>query len=208
MRWQVWFLFAATEAALCIAPGPAVLLVLAQALKGGTAQAIWSILGILAANTAYFVLSAAGVGGVLIASGRLFFAVKWIGVAYLLWLGFVAFRGQSHSLSLAPAPDARVRGRRLFANGFILQMSNPKALVFFTALVPQFIDPRRAILPQMAILAITSGVIEFLVQLGYAALAGRASAFALRPRFAATANRVAGSLLVAAGLGMAAIRQT
>jgi threonine/homoserine/homoserine lactone efflux protein len=100
-----------------------------------------------------------------------------------------------------------VRGARLFLNGFILQMSNPKALAFFVALLPQFINPHAAIAPQVAILAATSMVIELLVQLGYALLAGRAAHLAAQPRFARITDRVAGSLLIGAGLGMAALRR-
>ena len=207
MSWQVWSMFAATETALCFVPGPAVLLVLSQALRRGTAMTIWSIFGILAANTVYFVLSATGIGAILIASYDVFFFVKWVGVVYLLWLGIGAFLGRSKLLSLAPDTGVRAGGDRLFMNGFILQMSNPKALVFFSALLPQFIDPHRPVWSQMAILAITSVAIEFLVQFFYASLAGRAAGFATQPRFAAIMNRLSGSLLIAAGVGMAALRR-
>jgi threonine/homoserine/homoserine lactone efflux protein len=188
-------------------PGPAVLLVLSQAIARGTRLAIWSILGILAANTTYFVLSATGIGAVLLASYELFFAIKWIGAAYLVWLGVSAFLGKSKVLSVSGSADRTMAGRYMFANGFILQMSNPKALIFFTALLPQFIDPRARIWPQIAILAATSVVIEFLVQLFYAMLAGRANSFVMRPRFAAITDRIAGSLLIAAGAGLAAVRR-
>jgi threonine/homoserine/homoserine lactone efflux protein len=90
----------------------------------------------------------------------------------------------------------------------VLQLSNPKALVFFTALLPQFINPHAAIIPQVTILALTSVVIEFLVQLFYAVLAGRASRLATEPRFARLTERVSGALLIGAGLGMAALRRT
>src|SRR5579872_6992952 len=109
-------------------PGPAVLLVLATALRLGGRRSIVSSLGILTANTVYFSLSATGVGALLVASYRLFFFVKWIGAAYLVVLGLRTIFGAVHSL--APKPDAPVRERRLFLNGFLLQMSNPKAIVF------------------------------------------------------------------------------
>jgi threonine/homoserine/homoserine lactone efflux protein len=207
MTWQVWTTFAVLETVLCFTPGPAVLLVLSQALSRGTARTVWSILGILSANTVYFILSATGVGAILMASYDLFFAIKWIGASYLVWLGLTEIFGH-HSL-LSPRPDADPRGDalRMFRKGFILQMSNPKALVFFTALVPQFLNPHTALLPQVLILAATSAAIEFLVQLLYALLAGRFSHLAVRPGFAKITNRVAGSLLIAAGVGMAAIRR-
>lgn len=207
MTWQIWSAFAIIETALCLTPGPAVLLVLSQALRHGTLRTIWSIQGILAANTFYFVLSATGIGAILLASYDLFFAIKWIGAAYLVWLGASAFFGKSKTFSLKRADATPVRDSRLYLNGFVLQMSNPKALLFFTALLPQFINPHAAIVPQVTILALTSVVIEFLVQLFYAVLAGRAAHLASRPRFARITERVAGSLLIGAGIGMAALRR-
>jgi homoserine/homoserine lactone efflux protein len=207
LSWQLWFLFAVTETVLCFVPGPAVLLVLSQAISRGTKLALWSILGILAANTLYFVLSATGIGAVLLASYELFFAIKWVGAVYLVWLGVTAFFGKSKLLSLSGAAERGTREPRMFANGFILQMSNPKALVFFTALVPQFIDTHAPVWPQIMILALTSVAIEFLVQFFYATLAGRATVLVTRPRFAVITDRAAGALLVAAGAGLAAIRR-
>jgi len=208
MTWSTWFMFFVVETALCLTPGPAVLLVLSQALTRGSSKALWSIGGIIAANTLYFVLSATGIGAILLASYKLFFAIKWVGAAYLVWLGVSAFFGKSKVLSVGRDERAPVSSGRMFLNGFILQMANPKALVFFTALLPQFINPKAAVIPQVAILALTSVVVEFFVQLFYALLAGRVTHLATQPRFAAITNRIAGSLLVGAGIGMAAIRRT
>ncbi len=207
MTWQVWLAFAILETVLCFTPGPAVLLVLSQALSRGTAKTVWTILGILSANTAYFIVSATGLGATLAASNNIFFAIKWIGAAYLVWLGLNEIFGAHARLAIAPADAARGLAGPMFVRGFALQMSNPKALVFFTALVPQFLNPHAALVPQIAILAVTSMIIEFAVQIFYAALVGRFTHLATRPRFAAVANRVAGSLLIAAGIGMAALRR-
>jgi homoserine/homoserine lactone efflux protein len=207
VTWQVWLAFAVLETVLCLTPGPAVLLVLSQALSRGTAKTVWAILGILTANTAYFIVSASGLGAILAASYDIFFAIKWIGAAYLVWLGLNEIFGAHAQLAIAPADAKRRLAGPMFVRGFALQMSNPKALVFFTALVPQFRNPHAALVPQIAILAVTSMVIEFGVQIFYAALAGRFTHLATRPRFAAIANRVTGSLLIAAGIGMAALRR-
>jgi threonine/homoserine/homoserine lactone efflux protein len=204
---EAWALFALTEAALCLTPGPAVLLVVSQGLARGTRASICSNLGILAGNTVYFVLSATGLGAVLLASYELFSAVRWLGAAYLVWLGVSAFRGRSAVFSAAPAAGAPRRPGRMLLDGVVLQVANPKALVFFTALLPQFIDPRGSLVVQVAILAATSVMIEFGVLLAYGAAAGRMTALAARPRLGTLANRVAGSMLITAGVGMAAIRR-
>ena len=205
MTLETWMLFVITEAALCFTPGPAVLLVLSHGLTRGTGSSVYANLGILTGNAAYFALSATGLGALLLASYEVFSAIRWLGAAYLVWLGVMAFFGKSAVLAVnRAAPTSAVR---TFANGALLQVANPKALVFFVALLPQFIDPNRAVLAQVAILGVTSVVIEFGVLLAYGALAGRLTSVAARPRFQRLANRIAGTMLVAAGVGMARLER-
>jgi homoserine/homoserine lactone efflux protein len=202
----MWSLFAVTEALLCLTPGPAVLFVLAQGLGRGAGGSLWASLGILAGNTFYFALSATSLGALLVASHDAFFAIKWAGAAYLIWLGLRALRARGTVLAVRPAAGD-LRGLRLVARGFAVQAANPKALVFFTALLPQFIDPARSVAFQVGILGATSVVIEFVVLAGYGVLAGRAARLAEAPLVAAWLERAAGVLLLAAGLRMAALRR-
>jgi homoserine/homoserine lactone efflux protein len=196
-----------TETVLCLTPGPAVLFVLSSALRAGARKGVASIAGILSANAVYYVLSATGIGALMSASHDLFFTVKWLGAAYLIYLGLRALRGSESMLAKVDNSPAQFRGWRLLGDGFVLQMSNPNSIVFFTALLPQFINPRSAIAPQMAILGVTSVAIEFFVLLGYGLAAERASILARRPRYAAWTNRIAGMLLIAAGAGLATLRR-
>jgi len=202
MSWASLGAFTVAMTALCVVPGPAVLLVVSQALSHGSAKATWSILGITAAGTAWFVLSATGIGAALTASTELFFAIKWVGVVYLLWLGASAF--WRTSMLAAVRPDAGSgQPARLFWGGFVLQMANPNVLLFFTAFLPQFIAPKAPLVPQLAVLAVVTAVIELFVQLGYAFLAGRFRLVLAAPRFAQWTERVAGGIMIAAGLAMA-----
>jgi len=206
VSWETWSLFAVTETLLCLTPGPAVLFVLSQGLGRGAGASLWASLGILAGNTFYFVLSATSLGAMLVASYDVFFAIKWAGAAYLVLLGIRALRARGEVLTVAPATGT-AGGLRLVARGFAVQAANPKALVFFTALLPQFIDPAGNIAHQVVILAATSLVVEFTVLASYGGLSARAARLAIAPARAAWLERATGGLLIAAGLRMAVLRR-
>ena len=208
MSLEVWALFVLTESLLCLTPGPAVLLVIAQALTRGAAASMWATLGILTGNAVYFALSATGLGAVLLASYELFSLVRWLGAAYLIWLGVRPWMGRRAAPALAPGATGAAGRRRTFANGFVLQTANPKALLFFVALLPQFIEATGHVAVQVLVLAVTSVAIELVVLLAYGAAAGRLHALAVNPRFARLADGVAGAMLVTAGVGVAAVRRS
>lgn len=204
MTWQTWGLFMMTETALCLTPGPAVLFVVSQALSHGAACSLWANLGILTANALYFVLSAVGLGAILLASHKVFLVIRWAGAAYLIYLGLMTFLGKGKTLAVSPVshPEARV-GRRILARGIILQAANPKSILFFTALLPQFIDPKSPVAWQVLILAVSSVVVEFLVLGGYGLFAAGAARWAGTPRYARLTGQVAGACLILAGTGVA-----
>lgn len=210
MNWQSWGLFLATEVALSLSPGPAVLLVISQALRGGATRGIRSALGILAANALWFTLSALGVGAAVLAAGDLFLAIRWRGAAYLVYLAFrsawAAFHpADRHKSDAQHASPDRLPGGpgRDLLRGFLLQMTNPKALIFFVAILPQFIDPAERVEPQMLILGATSIAAEFPVLALYAALASRAGRSTQNRRWVRTIDLAVALLLLAAAGGVA-----
>src|SRR4029077_11526718 len=160
---------------------------------------------ILAANSLYFALSATSIGALLVSSHQIFFAVKSTGAAYLVYLGARSILGH-HSVVPVEQQIAAAGGWHLFGDGLVLQLSNPKALVFFAAILPQFIDPQRPVVPQIVTLGLISSVCEFGVLFGYAVAAGRASILTRQPRYAKWTNRLAGGLLIGAGAGLAPLR--
>ena len=202
MSWETWALFVATETVLCLTPGPAVLLVLSEGLRGGVARSVWSSAGILSANAMYFPLSAAGLSAVLLGSYRAFTVIRWVGAAYLIYLGVTMILRRRSIVSEGQQISGR-RSHRGLLNGFAAQAANPKALLFFTALLPQFVDPSSGAAAQIAVLGVSSVTVEFFVLLGYGFVAGRMSRFAQRPRFAAIADRLAGTMLIGAGTRLA-----
>lgn len=206
MTTEAWALFCVTETLLCLNPGPSALLVMSLALTRGQAAGVRAAVGVLAANAVYFALSASGLVAVHSLSAEVFLVIKWAGAAYLIWLGARMIvrswqaRGDDRSASVP------VSGRRSFWQGFVAQGANPNLLVYFTAILPQFVDPTRPLPGQVAVLACSSFVIEFTVLSVYAALSSRAGRRA-SPRFRLIAERLGGGLLVAAGAGLASLRR-
>jgi len=209
MTVETWLLFCVTETVLCFTPGPAVLTVVSLALTAGARAGIGASLGILAANAFYFILTATSIGAILLASYEVFFLIKWVGAAYLIWVGFRMLLSRSSAFEPVNAVTAiRRRSARPFTHGLVTQGANPKALVFFTALLPQFIQPHSPVPLQVAVLAVSSILIEFVVLSLYVAVCRQARDRMDQPRFATSLNRAGGLLLVGAGAGLATLRRS
>ncbi len=195
MTMNTWLLFLATETALSLSPGPAVFYVVAQGLRG-VRRSIPATFGILSANAIYFALSAIGLGALIAASARFFMLAKGLGAAYLIYLGVKSLLAAAvtHATALSeaaagsPAP-ANGQGPRIYLGALALQLSNPKALLFFLALLPQFIDTHDTVMPQMTVLAATSMLPEFCILLAYGWLAHRAARASVRLGMAENMNR-------------------
>src|SRR5262245_53963048 len=177
MTLQTWIAFTVLETVLCFTPGPAVLFVTSTALARGSRAGLGGAWGIVACNTFYFLLSALGVATVILASSRLFTALKWLGAAYLVFLGIKMLWDRAAALPVTSDVGESSPYKALL-RGFGVQAANPKALAFFVALLPQFIDARGSVPAQVAILALTSVVIEFGVMAFYVWLVSRARAYA------------------------------
>jgi threonine/homoserine/homoserine lactone efflux protein len=143
-----------------------------------------------------------------VASYKLFFLIKWAGAGYLVYLGLRSFFGKTSVMALPESNGDSRTGPRILRDGFFLQAANPKALLFFTAILPQFIDARHNVAFQILVLGITSILVEFVILFIYGQLAGRALNTARSPRFEKLTNRIAGSLLIGAGVGLARLRRT
>src|SRR5215831_8764578 len=207
MKFETWFLFVITDAVLSVTPGPAVLFVLSLSIRQGATKSVWASLGILSTNAMYFALSATSLGAIIMASYDLFFLVKWVGAAYLVYLGLQSFFSKSSVLKMPSDKPMRDSKWRTWMEGFLLQGANPKALLFFTAILPQFIDTRDSIALQIFILGASSILVEFAILFSYGQLAGRTLSMARSSRFERISNRLAGSLLIGAGLGLARLKR-
>jgi homoserine/homoserine lactone efflux protein len=177
LTFKTWLLFLVMETALSLSPGPAVFYVVSQGARGALRRTVPAAAGILTANAIYFALSASSLGAIVASSAQFFSIVKWVGAAYLIYLGIKALRSANSSQSVAlvgrPEHDnTALRG--VYLGALTLQFANPKALLFFLALLPQFIDPAQPVAPQMLILAATSMLPELCILIGYGWLAHRA----------------------------------
>ncbi len=201
MTLESWLLFCATETVLCLTPGPAVLLVVSLSVSRGLGDGLRANLGVLSANALYFALAATSLASALLASWHLFVLIKWCGAAYLIWLGVrMIFRSYRYGESEGSLPP---KGRRAYLHGFVAQGSNPKLLVFFAAIVPQFIDPTVPLGFQMLVLGISSLVIELLMLAAYGLAANRVRSTTMG--FSRAAERAGGALLIGAGAGLASL---
>lgn len=206
MLLSTWLLYVAAVFVLTVTPGPSVLMCVSTAVNLGPRKALITSLGSTSAIVGLMALSALGLGALLAASETLFTALKWAGAVYLAYLGVRAL--------LAPASDIQVAGgavaggRRLFAQGFLVGLSNPKALLFFGALFPQFLNPAAPQLPQFLVLGATFVCFELGWLTVYALSAARAQRWLQQPQRARQFNRLTGAVfLLAAGLLATSKRQ-
>ncbi|WP_108658875.1 LysE family translocator [Acuticoccus kandeliae] len=213
MTGETLLLFVATEFVLSLTPGPAVLLVVATALRSGPVPALGSVCGVLATNAAYFALSALGVGALIVASATLFTIVKWVGAAYLVYLGIGMVRplirrlvrGPQASGADGPVPVAPISFRRAMGKGIAVQAANPKNLAFFVALLPQFVTPDGAVATQLAVLGVVSILVELPVLLAYLLLATVSWRW-MRHRAILWLEGIGGGILIGLGAALAASR--
>jgi threonine/homoserine/homoserine lactone efflux protein len=198
MSLNTWLIYVAAVFVLTITPGPSVLMSVSTSVNQGFRHAVLAALGSTSAVVCIMVLSAVGLGTLLAASEALFSVLKWAGAAYLAYLGISLLLSSNSAMALSQ-PDASV-STHSFARGFLVGASNPKALVFFTALFPQFINPALPQWPQFVMLGATFVVFELFWLLTYAALGMRAKVWLQQPGRARLFNRATGGVfLLAAG---------
>lgn len=206
MSLKVLLVFAVTEFLLALSPGPAVFLVVSQGMHAGFKASVRGALGIETSNVIYFVLSALGLSALLTASGALFQTIKYLGAGYLIFIGLRMLLSRSRTED-EPVGVVRLhRSLKLFWQGLVTQLSNPKAIVYFTALLPQFITPNRHTFEQFLLLGVVSIAVEFPVLVAYGWMAERGGEL-IPERFSNLPDRIAGAFLIGAGAGLASIRK-
>lgn len=204
MTLQLWLAYTGVIAALIAIPGPSALISMTHGLRYGRKQALATVIGGVLAAMVLMTASALGLGAILAASTTAFTLLKVVGAAYLIWLGISAWRDNSEPTQLNAAEMEEAPGvLRLFRKGFMVGISNPKDLLFFAALFPNFIDASQPHAVQFATLAITWAVLDCSIMFSYACAGKRLSGVFSSARRLRILNRSTGSLFVFAGGALA-----
>ena len=193
--------FIAASLVLLVVPGPTVIMVISQALAHGRRTALACVAGVGLADVVAASLSLLGAGTILAASAAAFEAIKWVGAAYLVWIGIKMWRAPvtPHLLDL----KAAAVGERIwpvFRDFFLVTVFNPKGLVFYMAFAPQFVSSSRAFLPQATLLVATFVILSMVNAGAYALLASSARQWIRRPRVLKGATRTGAAFLISAGI--------
>ena len=197
MTLSTYLLYLAAVGLLIVTPGPTMLMTLSNAVNHGPARALVSTAGALVASLGIMALSALGLGAVLAASETAFTVLKVLGAGYLVWLGIKTIRNGDR-LALAPSATAAAKGS-LFMQGLLVGASNPKAIFFFAAFFPQFIDPAAPVLPQFVLLSATFVLGDFLLLVACAFGVGRLTGWLRRAGVVRWINRACGGLFATMG---------
>lgn len=197
---DIWILYVGTVLVLMSTPGPSQLLILSNSLSSGFPRSAFTAAGDLSANLIQMIVAMTGLAALLEMNPQLLTVIKWTGVAYLLYSGFTSlFKDSGLSINTEANPRSR---KALYFQGFIVSAVNPKAVIFFAALFPQFIDSSDAVVPQFIVLSSTYLLMDGAFLLGYATLAIKLADWLKRnesPLF----HRMPGALLIAVALGLA-----
>jgi len=207
MPLDLWLAFVVASTVLCIIPGPTVLLVVSYALSQGRRVAVASAGGVALGDLVAMTASLVGLGALVLASATLFTVLKWIGAAYLVFLGVKLFMSAAEAAPGALEAPGRARPAEIFGHAAAVTALNPKSIAFFIAFVPQFMRPEAPLLPQFVILIATFVGIGFLNALLYALLADRMRVAIARPSVLRGLTRLGGATLVAMGVATAALRR-
>lgn len=213
MTIHVWLSFLLTSILISLTPGAGAISSMSSGLSFGSKQGVWNIWGLQLALIAQLAVVAAGLGALLASSDFAFTVIKWFGVIYLLYLGYKQWQAPVNETELISAPrlatslKASNINRRLLCRGFIINASNPKAILFILAIVPQFLDITKPLTIQYLLLGSTMVVVDVVVMFGYTSLATRLAQHFKEAVYLKRMNRCFGLMFGFAAALLAAVRR-
>lgn len=207
MALETWLAFFVACWLISLSPGAGAIASMSAGLQYGFLRGYWNALGLQIGLALQIVIVAAGVGAILATSALAFSLIKWFGVLYLLYLGYRQWRALPGDLGAEAAERPIGRPLSLVLRGFLVNFSNPKAIVFMLAVLPQFINPHVPLVEQYLTMGVTMIIVDLIVMAGYTGLASRVLRLLRTPRQQRLMNRGFAVLFVAAASLLATIRR-
>ncbi|OBT10199.1 homoserine/homoserine lactone efflux protein [Vibrio sp. UCD-FRSSP16_10] len=204
MELKVWLAYVATAVIFSLAPGSGTVNSIANGINFGMRKSLSAIAGLQLGLAFHIVLVGAGIGALVAQSALAFTLIKWVGVAYLIWLGIQKWR-DNKGFKLVESHQ-QISAGTLLKQAVFINLTNPKSIVFLVALFPQFIDPSLPHLPQLLILGVTTIAIDGMVMLGYTGLAAQMGRFIRSDKIIGKLNKIFGSMFIGCGLLLAAAK--
>jgi threonine/homoserine/homoserine lactone efflux protein len=202
MNWELFAAFLLITTILVITPGPIVTLVVATGASRGIRAALMTVAGTTAGNAVLLACIALGLNWILKSSAEIFDYVRWIGAAYLVWLGIQAWSHAGAAAALAP-PAGHVYAWR----GFVVAITNPKTIAFFTAFLPQFVDPQLPAEYQLVVMCAVSVLLAGLLDAVWGIAGGLGRTWFLKPARSVLLNRISGVVLIGGGIWLSLARR-
>ena len=202
MALELYFAYILTCAVITLIPGPTVTVIIANSLAHGTRAGLLNVAGTQLGLGLMMAILVVGLSSVIAAMGWLFDWLRWAGAIYLVWLGWKLLRSPDVLQDVqksAPPPGG------FFLQGFLVLMANPKALLWFGAFIPQFVDPKGNYVAQIVLLGVTAMAVALVSDGAYAVLTGRAGSFLSKKRVRLV-SRLSGSFLIGGGIWLALTR--
>lgn len=207
MNPHLFLAFCLAAAVLAILPGPVVTLVVANSLSQGTRHGLATVAGAGTGNALLITAAAVGLIAFFALVSEVFAIVRLAGAAYLIWLGIKAWRSHGSRMLESVAMPAPRPVRTVFLQGFLIGSTNPKAMIFYIAFLPQFVDPRLSAGPQLLAMAAAMIVIAAVFDITYALTAGKVRTWFTTAKRRRLQGRIAGTLLIGTGCGLLLARR-
>ena len=208
MELSTWLTFFAASWAISISPGPGAIASMSAGLNHGFKYGYVTIFGLILGIWTQLLVVGVGLGALMATSHTAFLVVKWLGVAYLVWLGIQQWRAPARPMVAASDSGEVVSQRKLILKAWMINVVNPKGTVFLLAVVPQFISTGAPLAPQYLIIGATLAITDMVVMAGYTALASRVLGALKKPSHIRAMNRTFGSLFVLAGSLLALFKRS
>ncbi len=207
MSFEAWLAFFVASWVISLSPGAGAIASMSCGLQYGFWRGYWNAIGLQIALVLQIAVVAAGLGAVLATSELAFGLIKWFGVAYLLWLAWKQWQALPQALDDSAAPRPIGRPLSLVLRGFVVNASNPKAIVFILAVLPQFLDPTKPLLLQYVEMGATMVVVDLLVMAGYTGLAAKVLRLLRTPRQQRLVNRSFATMFAGAAALLATVKR-